>query len=215
VEGAFRGPLPGGLKIIETLGRAPGGYPRAARHLARMERTAARLGVAFDRARARAALESVPGGAARRVRLTLDLAGRFELSHAPLGPARTVWRLAPAAERLDPADPWLTVKTTARAVYDAARAGLPADIEERVFLNTRGELCEGTITNIFLDTGAGALLTPALSSGLLPGILREELLESGQARAAVLTPADMAAARAVYVGNALRGLIRAELAGAW
>jgi 4-amino-4-deoxychorismate lyase len=46
---------------------------------------------------------------------------------------------------------------------------------------------------------------------LLPGILREELLETGKAQEAELKPADLAAARRLFVGNSLRGLIRARL----
>ena len=38
--------------------------------------------------------------------------------------------------------------------------------------NERGEICEGTITNIFADFGDGVLMTPRLDCGLLPGVLR-------------------------------------------
>jgi branched-chain amino acid aminotransferase len=48
--------------------------------------------------------------------------------------------------------------------------------EEAIFGNTKGELCEGTGSNVFLVDG-GHLLTPPLSSGCLPGITRELVLE--------------------------------------
>jgi 4-amino-4-deoxychorismate lyase len=57
--------------------------------------------------------------------------------------------------------------------------------------------------------GYGVLLTPPVSCGLLPGVLRGELLESGEAREAVLTEGDLRRAKAVFAGNSLRGLIRA------
>ena len=60
--------------------------------------------------------------------------------------------------------------------------------DEVILLNERGEVCEGTITNIFVDFGDGALVTPALACGLLPGVLRGELLDAGRAREAVLSP---------------------------
>ena len=47
--------------------------------------------------------------------------------------------------------------------------------------NERGELCEGTITNVFADFGDGVLATPRLDCGLLPGVLRAELLDEGRA----------------------------------
>ena len=54
------------------------------------------------------------------------------------------------------------------------------------------------------------LLTPPLACGLLPGVLRARLLREGRAREAVLRPADLAARR-LFVGNSLRGLIPARL----
>ena len=84
--------------------------------------------------------------------------------------------------------------------------------DEVIFLNKKGELTEGTRTNLFLELD-GRLFTPALASGLLPGTLREELLDLPRAAAseAVLTPADLLRADRIYLGNSVRGLVRAEL----
>ena len=114
-----------------------------------------------------------------------------------------------AAERLDPDAPLLRHKTTERAAHDRARAALAPGIDEALFLNRRGEVAEGTITNLFADFGDG-LLTPPLASGCLPGILRAELLALGQAREAVIRAEDLPRAR-LCMGNALRGLIPAWL----
>jgi 4-amino-4-deoxychorismate lyase len=65
----------------------------------------------------------------------------------------------------------------------------------------------GTITNLFT-----AELTPALSCGLLPGVLRAELLGQGR-REAVLRPGNLEGAR-FFMGNSLRGLIPARLVAA-
>lgn len=210
MEGTIRRPDDPGFRLIETLGWHPGeGLRRGDRHLARMARSAAALGIGFDRDAALRALD-LAGDKPLRCRLTLDAGGAFELTTAPLGPAPARWRVALAGARLDPGDPWLRHKTTRRRLYDAARASLPAGIDEMLFLNTAGALCEGTITNVFLDTGSGALLTPDLSAGLLPGILRQELLERGRAAEARLTHSDLHAARRIWVGNSLRGLIPAD-----
>jgi branched-chain amino acid aminotransferase len=47
---------------------------------------------------------------------------------------------------------------------------------EAVFGNGRGELCEGTGTNVFVVV-EGSVLTPALASGCLAGITRELVVE--------------------------------------
>jgi para-aminobenzoate synthetase / 4-amino-4-deoxychorismate lyase len=75
-----------------------------------------------------------------------------------------------------------------------------------VFVDAGGFLTEGSFTNVFVER-EGVLLTPPLARGLLPGVLRAELLDSGRAREAELTPADLAGG--FRLGNALRGLVTA------
>ncbi len=211
MESPFRDPVPHGTRIIETLGWSPvAGAPDAPAHLARMGRTAAALGYRFDADAARALL-ALSGDGPLRVRLTLGAQGDLACETAPLVPAAPVWRVALAAARLDPADIWLRHKTTQRGTYDRARAALPAGVDEWLFLNARDEVCEGTITNIFVQTADGARVTPPLECGLLPGVLRARLLTQGwQER--VLDMRDLARARQIWVGNALRGLIPAQIA---
>jgi 4-amino-4-deoxychorismate lyase len=56
------------------------------------------------------------------------------------------------------------------------------------------------------------MVTPPLSSGLLNGCLRHELLEEGRFQERALCPADLVRAKKIYLGNSLRGLILARLA---
>lgn len=191
-----------GLRLIETLPWDGTRLVRLDRHLARLACGAARLGWRCEGA-AKALREAVPDGPAR-MRLTLDSEGRIEVEAAPLPPVKPLWRLGLAGERLWSADPWLGVKSTRRGAYDRARAALPAGLDEVVLLNERGEVCDGTITTLFFDAGEG-LCTPPLSCGLLPGILRADMLDSGACREAVLPGAALPRVR-LWVGNSVRGL---------
>lgn len=186
-----------GLKLIETVLWDGAQAPRWPLHVARLRHSAGLLGWNCP--------EIVPKGPDHpaRLRLTLDREGRVERTVAALPAARPEWRVGLAAERLRSDDPWLRVKSTRREIYDRARAGLPEGLDEVVFLNERGEVCEGTITSLFFDRGQG-MRTPPLSCGLLPGVLRAELgcLEE------VLRVEDLARTR-LWTGNALRGLIPA------
>lgn len=206
MESPFRDP---DLRLIETFGWDGNSFPRLQRHKARMAASAATLGFTFDPAEFDAALPAPADPGPLRMRLTLDRAGRFDLTTAPLPPAAPVWRLALAGARVRSDDPRLAHKTTDRAPYDQARATLPEGVDEVLFLNERDEVAEGTITNLFFDLGQG-LMTPPLASGCLPGCLRAELIAAGRAREAVLNAADLRAAR-LWVGNSLRGLISAAL----
>ena len=77
-----------------------------------------------------------------------------------------------------------------------------------MFVNERGEVTEGSRTNIFVERD-GVWLTPPLSSGVLDGCLRRELIENGPQRVVerVLFPSDLDDGT-VWFGNALRGLVR-------
>ena len=191
------------LRLIETLLWDGAGFPRLELHMARLAQGAARLGFAHDAGAVRAALLQAVGAQALRVRLTLGAAGDVAVTVADLPPALEVWRLGLAGARLASDDPWLQVKSTRRAAYDAARAALPAGLDEVVFLNQRDEVCDGTITTLFFDRGQG-MRTPPLTSGLLPGVLRAELAVPEE----VLLAHDLPRVR-LWVGNALRGLIPA------
>jgi 4-amino-4-deoxychorismate lyase len=216
-EGPVRDGNGAGFELIETLRWEPArGFVRLERHMARLAASARELGFELSPAGIHRALrDAVGGGALLRVRLTLAQEGKSEVTaqpYAPLAPD-AVWTLKIAETRLDANDPLLRHKTTRRTVYDAARAEFSREeADEVILLNQRGEVCEGTITNVFIDMGDGILLTPALRCGLLPGVFRGELLESGKAKEAVLTEDDLRRANAIFVGNSLRGLIRSRLA---
>lgn len=205
-------PVEPDFRLIETLGFRPGqGFVRQDRHLNRMARTAKTLDLPFDRSAAVAMLSEGASEAPLRCRLTMDVAGQFDLTTAPMAENPPIWRVGVSETRLTSDDIWLRHKTTRRDLYDTARAEMPDSIDELLFLNERDELCEGTITNLFIETREGRRLTPPLSSGLLPGILREELLEQKEFSEAVLTLNDLKEAQSVFMGNSLRGLIPVEL----
>ena len=191
-----------GLKLIETMRWDGAGVAQWPLHLARLRAGAAALGWAVPEVAPRG-----PEGVPARLRLTLDARGRVEVTHGPWPTVADVWRVGLAAARLRSDDPWLRIKSTRRAVYDDARAALPEGVDEVVFLNERGEVCDGTITTVFFDRGAG-MRTPPLGCGLLPGVLRAALDVPEE----VLRGEDLPDVR-LWVGNALRGLIPAQWVG--
>ena len=184
-EGALRDGRDTGFHLIETMRWEPGsGVLRRDGHIARLTRSAAELGFAHDADAISERLMSLTSDTPLRLRMTLDRDGSVGLDRSAYAGIEksTVWRVAIAGTRLRSDDPLLAHKTSRRDVYDAARAEFSRDdIDEVLLLNERGEVCEGTITNLFVETEDG-LVTPPLACGLLRGVLREEMLgEIGRA----------------------------------
>ena len=211
LKASFLSDFDPGLKLIETLRRENGVYPRLNGHLLRLRRSAEWFGFALNEAELMLQLEKQPTSGLWRVRLTLDKSGGLAIQSTAMPDEPAIPRRARlAGDRVRSGDLLRRHKTTERALYDAALRDLPADspIFDLVFLNERGEVAEGGRSNIFLERD-GRLLTPPVASGCLPGVLRAELLAAGRAIETVLYPADLV--DGFWMGNALRGLVRVEL----
>lgn len=167
----------------------------ADRHVARLSRSAAGLGLAEpDPELVKVAMlavcaanqDQLPDGG--RVRVT------YTSGPGPLGSARGSGRatlvvaVSPVTKWPDSTgvamSPWprnersplVGLKTTSYAENVVALAAAKAvGAGEALLSNLAGDLCEGTGSNFFLVVG-GRALTPPLSSGCLPGITRELLL---------------------------------------
>ena len=210
MEEPFRDVEPG-TRLIETMLWEPGrGVALHRRHRDRLCLSARKLGFGFDPAGFDAALSGVDGADPLRLRLTLDAGGTIEMTSAAVPPPAALWRIAIAPGVLASADPWLRVKSTRRQVYDAMRAALPEGVDEAVFVNEKGHLCEGTICNLLVERD-GQWVTPPVSDGVLPGVMRAELLARGAVQVAHVPLADLARATGLGLCNALRGRIAAKL----
>ena len=205
-----------GFELIETIRLERGEYPLLTYHLERLGASAHALGFSCDLTKISETLAAHAFSEAtdvRRVRLSLAHSGRWKIASSALPDEPVSLRYAVfAGEQLDASDYLLRHKTTARSRYDRALAGLAdrPEVFDAIFLNTRGEICEGARSNIFIERG-GKLLTPPLACGLLPGVMRRQLVESGGAVECILSRDDLLSAPAIYMTNALRGLIRVVL----
>lgn len=196
--------------LIETMAFGPDdGLPLLQDHMDRLARSAAYHGFALDRHAARNLLQAVVGTlrAPARVKLTLARDGAIAVACLPFPPrADSAVDVRVLDLPVSVNDVRLYHKTSDRAFYDDARR--EAGCFEVVFQRPDGRITEGSFSNVFIERG-DVLLTPPVSDGLLSGVLRGSLIESGLAREESLTRADLA--DGFLLGNALRGLFPARL----
>ncbi|HET9629890.1 MAG TPA: aminodeoxychorismate synthase component I [Novosphingobium sp.] len=213
VKGGFVRSSATGFDLIETMAFDPElGIALLELHLERAKASAAELGFSFDRHAIRNAIQALCFEAENpaKVRLTVARSGAYALEIGPLpAPLPSPATCAVLPLPVDPGDLRLRHKTSDRHFYDAAlRAARVAGADEALFIDETGRLTEGSFTNLFVNRD-GTLLTPPSARGLLPGVLRRSLIESGRAREADLTLDDLAGG--FILGNGLRGLMPARL----
>lgn len=86
------------------------------------------------------------------------------------------------------------------------RNAAAAGVDERLFLNTKDQICEGTVSNIFF-VKQGKLYTPDTRCGLLPGILREYICETQHVEEAIIYLKDLKEYEECFVTNSLMGIM--------
>jgi branched-chain amino acid aminotransferase len=219
-----------GLGLFETLLAIDGAPVFAGRHLGRLQQACARLGWDF----------SIPDflGTAVELLARNDLtAGRARIRLVVTAGSGPVHDLTPGSDRLvwmtalpvgDPSDsltaclsPWPRNECSALAGMKCASYAenlIALDhahrqgFDETIFPNTAGHLCEAATANLFVVLG-GALLTPPLASGCLPGITREVVIELAKdlgmpCEERDLLPGELPRAEEVFLTSSIRGVAR-------
>jgi len=185
------------------------------RHLQRLETSARYFSFAWDEAAARAyltlACQALPAGRPHRLRLAMNASGAFAVQTGALTPLQEPVRVLLADEVTDSSDLFLRHKSTIRERYDAAWKAADAEgAFDQLFFNERGELTEGGRSNVFIRMD-GMWITPPLSTGILPGVMRGVIIDAWGAQERVVTRDMLMAAEEIVVCNSLRGAMRANL----
>jgi para-aminobenzoate synthetase / 4-amino-4-deoxychorismate lyase len=172
-------------------------------HLHRLLASARYFGFRADEGEIRRALQPLAAEVPQRVRLLLARDGTVHVEATPLAPtAPEPLRVAVSPDPVDSRDPHLYHKTTLRDPYDRRRAARP-ECDDVLLVNERGEVTESTLANLVVRLD-GALWTPPLSSGLLPGVMRAAALAAGDVRERILRPADLSRAEEIWLINSVR-----------
>ncbi len=194
-------------------------------HLQRLERSAKALGIVFSIENAQRIVQEACVNCAVEIqyRLRLNLASDGTLSDqiTKLDPildkVKIFWASdlfdQPALACMHSGNILLQHKVSHREIYDqawqlaVARGGFDA-----LFTNEQGFVTEGGRSSIFIKPkGSQEWLTPPLSAGVLPGVMRSIILKDPKwnAREATLSVDDIVNAEEIMLSNALRGAVSA------
>ena len=205
----------GDFSLLETLlWRPDQGYRNLDYHLQRLEKSAALFGIDVERCSLRHQLVAAAASQTPRwwrVRCLVDFLGRMTCQFIPYQhqTQTTALCLALASTPINSDDPWLQHKTDQRqryeALFDQAQGA-----DDVLMYNERGEITETTTANVVVSH-QGRWVTPPLSCGLLPGTMRQRLLDEGRIVEQVLTVDDVRDSE-IYLINSLRGWRWARLA---
>ena len=207
------------IQLIETMRVDPGRrITLMAWHQARLKKSCRDLGYTWPGQDLYSAIQQhllqLNAAGVFRLRILVEPCGRYLIESGDLPATPALVDLYLSADAVDAEDPWLQHKTTHRPRYAAAQEWLNknSDAFDLVFFNQHEQLCEGSRSNIYIESNVGAWITPPSSCGLLAGVQRQALLDRGLAQEGLLTRKDLLTARSIRVSNALRGWVPARLA---
>ena len=224
IKSDFLMTLPSATGLFETISITGGLAQKLEAHLDRMQSSALALGISFNRLEAKSTIESACSslGTGTTFRLRLDLAVNGDLS-VSIGdlkqlhePVKIFWAkdILPGDTKMFSGDTALRHKMSNRSLYDLAwRVAVKLGGFDALFTNEQGFVTEGGRTSIFVKPqGSSEWLTPPLSAGILPGLMRATVLADPKrnAREANLTINDVSMADEIILTNALRGAIKAQ-----
>jgi len=206
--------------LVETLlWSADDGFHDLDKHLARLAASAAYFSFPYPGDAIQTSLKGLTEillpADRYKFRLVLGKKGTLAITHEKIdapSPKNPLF-ISLSDQRVNSLDSFLFHKTTHRPLYNEVIKAEKkrARIYDVIFQNENSELTEGTFNSLFIRKNRGPLLTPALKAGLLPGILRANLLESGEALEASLKFEDLKKAKYIYLGNSVRGLMQVNL----
>jgi len=206
------------FSLIETmLWDAKRGFPLIEIHLQRLSESAAYFSFPYDTEKLLRQLRSLVNNfdidQRYKVRLLLDYKGNFDIYSSVIEPDISKKSARFSLKRIVSDDVFFFHKTTRRHLYDYEyRKVKEQGLYDLIFLNNRGEVTEGAISNVFIKK-RGTYYTPPVECGLINGVYRRYLIQSRvfRIKEKVLYKKDLKTADAVFLTNAVRGMVKVEL----
>jgi para-aminobenzoate synthetase/4-amino-4-deoxychorismate lyase len=204
------------FKLLETI-LWDGNYRFLREHLRRMRESSRYFDFQFNYQEIISSLQLLKNkfkkAAAYKVRILLDESGKLDTEYSEISPENLGQQryIAVSRHRIDPGEVFCYHKTTNRKLYDSQyryyRARGYFDV---IFLNIKGEVTEGSISNIIIEVN-NKYYTPPVSCGLLPGIFRDFFIKRYKASEKRLFLEDLVRADKIFLCNSVRGMVEVRI----
>lgn len=165
-----------GEGIFETI-RADGGLPCLwERHERRLRKSALKMGLSVpeDGILQERVIEVLRANGLKSARVRITVGPEILITAEPLPERPPEVAAVTSAVPVNDLSPLAGIKATSYAenMWLVRQSG----VDEVIRPNTRGELCEGCLSNVFFVKD-GRIHTPSLETGCLPGVMRAEIVE--------------------------------------
>ncbi len=196
------------FKLIETM-LYRGTLRHLTLHMARLQKSAKHFAFIFDEDEISEKIRNTTGslkpGSPYKVRLLLSKEGKTEITTEMIENFPESYRITISKKKTESSNDFLSHKTTNRDHYNSELArAREKGFFDIIFMNERDEVTEGAITNIYIEKN-GILITPPVSSGLLPGTIRADLIKNHVVVEEAFFMDDLVKSDEVYISNAVIG----------
>ncbi len=193
------------FQIIETMKVENGNILLANEHFTRMEKAAKYFNFKFKKPK----INITENNCILRVLLNKD--GDFEFQTREISNKIISKKITISPIIQNSKNEFLYYKTTYRPwFFDSFQKIKNGEIFDEIFLNEKGELTEGSRSNIILLINK-KMYTPPITCGLLNGTYRQKLINEGKCIEKILYKNDLKNAEKIFCVNSVRGMVEVEL----
>ena len=196
------------FQLFETMRYENGEIYQLENHLKRLKKSAEYFLFCYNDKKIRRKLSTVINelNCKKQIKLTLNKLGKINIliKDYPVSPEEI--KIIISEKKVSSENPFQYFKTDNRILYnDEFGQSSAKGFFDVIFLNEKGQLAEGAISNIFAKQ-ADRWITPAVNCGLLPGIERKQWLSSDMnAVEGTLYMKDLLSCEEIILTNSLRG----------
>lgn len=185
-------------------------------HMERMKESAGYFDYIFNEENAISQLTSFSASLKNgrfKVRILLKKSGELQISSTKLDKAEKAYIITVSKSRTDSNNIYYFHKTTNRALFEKElNRARKKGFFDVIFLNEKGEITEGAITNIYVQKN-GIIYTPPVGCGLLNGTIRRSMIQNDNIEEKIITLNDLDNADKIYISNSIIGFKEAALSG--